>query len=139
MWFHLEQCAHSAAWRVESTFLHLSESDRCRWCFRLSGVHFWLIVLILSHAFPPLVRRSRVFRCPRCTVLAFSGVPGAPFITFSGVPGAARRPYSIFQVPCWGLKILLSGIGSHTSAPRLEVQNFNPKLFPARRSPPPFI
>ena len=85
------------------------------------------------------VRRSSRFQVPRCAVPDVFRCPGAPFITFSGVPGAARRPYSIFQVPCWGLKILLSGIGSHTSAPRLEVQNFNPILFPARRSPPPFI
>ena len=78
------------------------------------------------------VRRSSRFQVPRCAVPDVFRCPGAPFITFSGVPGAARRPYSIFQVPCWGLKILLSGIGSHTSAPRLEVQNFNPILFPAR-------
>ena len=51
---------------------------------------------------------------------------------FRGVRGAARRSYSIFEVPSRGLIILLSGLGSHTSASHLHVQNFNPILFPAR-------
>ena len=124
----------NAPGQSESTFLHRSVSDRCRWCFRFCWGPF-LYDFKCPRGVRGAARGARGARFPypevsevrsRCAVLVFRGARGAPF-PHSEVPEVR---------PSRGSIILLSHLGAtptHTPVARLDPKNFSPILSPARR------